>query len=245
MPAALVAGRALRVPAGWAFGPPFPRPAAAGREPVVREQAGVWAQPEEHRKSNALRRYARGPEGGDDGVPQGIPCGTLARQLLGWRGHRAAGSACGPRLASWHDALVQVPAMSPARRTFLLRCQAPHQAAGPGPRRGGAPGPRVGTVGRSADGARAGQVAGGGCGVGVQSLGDGLVEESLAKSGGRRGPRRSAPSSPAAQGRADADQLAVVGLLRFQGLGVMLMVEAFPARDAGPTPAPVTPATRP
>ena len=147
MPAALVAGRALRVPAGWAFGPPFPRPAAAGREPVVREQAGVWAQPEEHRKSNALRRYARGPEGGYDGVSQGIPCGTLARQLLGWRGHRAAGSACGPRLASWHDALVQVPAMSPARRTFLLRCQAPHQAAGPGPRRGGAPGPRVGTVG--------------------------------------------------------------------------------------------------
>jgi hypothetical protein len=31
--------------------------------------------------------------------------------------------------------------------------------------------------GRSGDGARAGQVAGGGCGVGVQALGDGLVEE--------------------------------------------------------------------
>jgi hypothetical protein len=30
---------------------------------------------------------------------------------------------------------------------FLLRYQAPTQAAGPGPRRGGASGPRVGTVG--------------------------------------------------------------------------------------------------
>src|SRR3954466_6464479 len=30
MPAALVGGRALRGPSGWACGPPFPRPAAAG-----------------------------------------------------------------------------------------------------------------------------------------------------------------------------------------------------------------------
>lgn len=35
MPAALVAGRALRVPAGAAFGRPFPRPAAAGPRRVV------------------------------------------------------------------------------------------------------------------------------------------------------------------------------------------------------------------
>jgi hypothetical protein len=35
-----VGGRALRVPAGWACGPPFPRPAAAGWKPVV-EAAGV------------------------------------------------------------------------------------------------------------------------------------------------------------------------------------------------------------
>src|SRR3712207_3593318 len=43
VPAALVAGRALRVPAGWAFGPPFPRPAAAGVAAVGRE-AGVWGE---------------------------------------------------------------------------------------------------------------------------------------------------------------------------------------------------------
>jgi hypothetical protein len=35
MPAALVAGRALRVPTGSAFGRPFPRPTAVGRRQVV------------------------------------------------------------------------------------------------------------------------------------------------------------------------------------------------------------------
>jgi hypothetical protein len=44
MPAALVAGRALRVPAGWAFGPPFPRPAAAGVAAVVESSRGSGAR---------------------------------------------------------------------------------------------------------------------------------------------------------------------------------------------------------
>lgn len=44
MPAASVAGRALRVPAGWAFGPPFPRPAAAGVAAVVEGSREVWDQ---------------------------------------------------------------------------------------------------------------------------------------------------------------------------------------------------------
>jgi hypothetical protein len=35
-----VAGRALRGPAGWAFGPPFPRPAAAGQEAVMESWQG-------------------------------------------------------------------------------------------------------------------------------------------------------------------------------------------------------------
>ncbi len=37
-----VAGRALRVPAGWACGPPFPRPAAAGWKPVVGAARSLW-----------------------------------------------------------------------------------------------------------------------------------------------------------------------------------------------------------
>src|SRR3954447_14987551 len=40
MPAALVAGGALRVPAGWASGPPFPRPAAAGVAAVAESSGG-------------------------------------------------------------------------------------------------------------------------------------------------------------------------------------------------------------
>ncbi|GAB3326183.1 hypothetical protein GCM10027451_51360 [Geodermatophilus aquaeductus] len=44
MPAALVAGRALRVPTGWASGPPFPRPAPAGVAAVVDSSRRVWAR---------------------------------------------------------------------------------------------------------------------------------------------------------------------------------------------------------
>jgi hypothetical protein len=69
-------------------------------------------------------------------------------------------------------------------------------------------GPGVGTVG-----ARAGQVAGCGCGVGVQSLGDGLVEAFPREvRGDAEGLGDLLPARAAAQGRADADQLAVVRL---------------------------------
>src|SRR3954454_16509667 len=39
-PTAPAAGRALRVPAGWACGPPFPRRCAVGEEPVMGKQGG-------------------------------------------------------------------------------------------------------------------------------------------------------------------------------------------------------------
>ena len=106
----------------------------------------------------------------------------------------------------------------PARRcsqlTFLLRYQAPTQAAGPGPRRGGAPGPRVGTV-RTVSG------RGAALGVPLTSRGNSSTRPSPSDwtptpqppPATWPAPRRSAPNSRAAQGRADADQLAVVGLL--------------------------------
>jgi hypothetical protein len=58
MPAALVAGGALRVPAGWASGPPFPRPAAAGVAAVAESSRGIWAST---RRSTSRRRVGVTP----------------------------------------------------------------------------------------------------------------------------------------------------------------------------------------
>ncbi len=54
----LVAGRALRVPAGWACGPPFPRPAAAGVAAVVESSQGVRGEHTTIESSTPRRRDA-------------------------------------------------------------------------------------------------------------------------------------------------------------------------------------------
>ncbi len=41
LPPVSVAGRALRVPSGWASGPPFPRPTTDGRAPVMGKRSGL------------------------------------------------------------------------------------------------------------------------------------------------------------------------------------------------------------
>ncbi len=94
----------------------------------------------------------------------------------------------------------------------LLGFDDAHQAAGGGPRRGGAPGPRVGTVatvsGRGAHPARsrAATAASAASRSAMASL-----QNSLVKSGDAEGLGDLLPARAAVQGRADAGQLAVVG----------------------------------